>query len=203
MVQEQNQFVTRSDQLTSFETPLREIKGKLEAIKPLVRNNFTVGILQVSELQVIKTELPFNNQAVEIEVPFSGRKNSTWAKLLESAEGLGFKDLMELVGKRIHMVGAMEKWENKTKQTSGQNLVWKIVGVEGAATAANGAGAVDELAEMVKLADGKTAGEFANAALQHPIGRRYQKDIFDGKLLPGLVASGKLTLKDDKYQAVK
>jgi hypothetical protein len=75
-------------------------------------------------------------------------------------------------------------------------MVWRLVSDGSSASEAP----VDEVSHMVGLLGaGKTAQEFANAALQDSLGRQRQQGIIDGSILAGLVATGRVILEGDTY----
>ena len=207
------EFVTKAKDLMPSGTPLRKFKGKLDDIVPEAdsatgRTVMHVNFTDVEAIECIPGAVyPYPTAQINIGYrvdPGSGRpsERSIWGRLLISAEELGFEDIMLLKGKVVMMVGTTESF-GKNRQTGEEmeGLVWRVAEAEGGAGQGQPAAqsAEDKAKHLAMLADGKTAGEFAAAALQDPIGKEHQAQIFDRTLLPTLVQLGLLELKENKY----
>ena len=209
--QQESEFVTRADQLDVAGTPLRRFKGTLDNIERRFDSgsNRMFVDLDFVEVEITAfldgkpgTVVPYEYPIAQLNIGYrtsrSGRpsERGAWGLLVKSAEEQGFQDFMDLKGRRL-LMEAEEGHNYGTNRETGETItgmVWRVAEVEG-----EQAGVTDETQHLLALLNGKTAKEFAQAALQDPTGRRHSQDIISGKLLASLVAAGKTTLEGDKY----
>ena len=79
------------------------------------------------------------------------------------------------------------------------SVIWEAKAVEGLLKEE----AKDLVKIAVELADGRTASEFAQAALTNPALKAQSAAVFDGSMLSGLIAAGLLALEGDRYKKIQ
>ena len=99
------------------------------------------------------------------------------------------------------MEGRLETWGQDEEGKDMQSLVWEVKEVEGVAAATQPAQA-DPVAIALNLLHGKTMQEFAEKALQDPVLRQKAASIYDSSMVSGLIAAGKIELKDGKHYVI-
>lgn len=152
-----------------------------------------------------------------------------WFEMCSSSTNLGYPDIMSTKGLRLRMKGTMRAYEHKEMCTGpddnmgveeGQCLAcgkemetvephkqmrqakeWRIAEVSGSGGSVDTAGE-DDLLSI--LSEPKNTSEFAQAVLAHPGLRTTYggPSLYDGNLLAGLVAAGKVKLEGDQYSVV-
>lgn len=199
-------FITRPSQLETSGSPLRAFKGVLVNITPHQAQNRTVVDLDFA--QVVVTELVpgavYDYPIAQLNLRYSRKERSGWGKLLKSLEKVGVADLENLKGQLVSMKAHVETYGKDEEGNDIQGLVWEVIALAGGAAApAAPAGntTADPVTLAVSLAHGKTSAEFAEAALQNAVLRSSASAIYDGSMLSGLVASGRVVLEGDRYIA--
>lgn len=217
-------FTTRRADLTKSGTPLREFKGVLHSIVPKQETRGgqiqTIGELNFTDVEVVKSETPYPHPTATLGIRYSQRERSTWGLLLLSLDKFGVQDLNDLRGKKLLMKSYEKDWSQgrerlSSRQTQARTpatdappdepmvgLVWEVAGVDGVAAGQSAAAAPDPQRIALELLHGKTASEFAQAALENPVLRTKSSDIISGAMLTGLVASGLAKLEGDRYAVV-
>lgn len=192
-------------------TPLRDVRGKLagyrseeRAIEGTNRKSVSV-MLQLADLEVLKSIEPYAFPTAEIRIPLSNSSNSRWGIVAESANTIisstqdfpkDFRNsiirLTVVGGHKVRTRSDDGKW-NETEVEA-----WEVTEIDGKTKGAASANPMDELK---KLLDGKTEAEFTSAVLKLPYVMNTpdaQRSILDRTFQTGLVQSGQFTLDANK-----
>lgn len=205
-------FTTETGQVERSGTPLRDFWGELKEVVPQSEPSRDGGeprlsaMLRFVSVEVKKSVTPYPFPVAELSLDVrmgrSGRVSDwcNYGRVLVSAEALGIKDLKLVYGKRIHMVATPRPVTRKNKETGEETTVtyqdWAVAELGGGGSTMSEA---EKLEAIVALADGKSAGEFASAALADPKLASVHDAVIAQTLLPGLVAVGRLTLDNGKF----
>jgi len=223
-------FVTRADQLESSGTPLRRFWGtfhdyeiKMDSRQEgryLVDLNFTdIEIVPFPDDHELfpgakGSVTPYNYPVCQINMRYNkGRSGGVsdrggWGMFLRSMEEQGFLDLVESKGSRWlmeaednHLYGENDAGEEI------RGMVWSVVESStkptSAADSSNGSSLTeDELKQLLSLIDGKDLSEFSQAALQDPVGRKVQSEIFNNKLVASWISEGLVELEGETYKVI-
>ena len=220
-------FTTKRSELTSSGTPLKEFKGRFHSLEPKQEARGgqlrTVANLNFTDMEVIKSDVPYPHPTATLSINYSQRERSSWGLLLQSLDAFKVDDLMLLKGKMVHLVSREYDWsagrprrrlqpvrespggtEEAEPEEDIKSWIWEVKGIEGqtSGTAPTNAGR-SVLDEATDLLNGKTQAEFAQAAFSHPVLRLQSNAIIDGSLVTALVATGKVRLVGDRYEATK
>ena len=218
MTEQEFRFPMGKKELAPSGTPLRRFTGELADVKQLfdTQRNRYVAKPQFVEVEVLETvegavypyeiaELTFNASDRRGRVVGEG---SPWGHLLSTLPD-GVDSITELVGKRLTMsahrhvyqeaveAGTNPDGTNREAQEEMAGLQWEVVAVDGGVGAAASA---DPHELLLDLLHGKTAGQFSQAMLQHPVLKSQQAALMDGTLLSGLVDAGEAVMDGDTYQ---
>jgi hypothetical protein len=203
---------TRPDAVEFSGTPLREFNGTFRDCVFKSEYDNQNGYLQFTDLEVLETKQAYGFPTAELKIKFNVKDRSSWGILMASVTRMGYEDLLDMKEHSLHMK-AKDRTVVKTNDDTGDTetinwLEWEIVGIDGGANAAVAASsnAVTMDEHLLELVNGKTQGEFANAAMQDTGIRgnqALQAEVFDGALLPRLIEEGKITLgEDERYHIV-
>lgn len=196
-------------------TPLRDFWGTFEGFDPVHNAQYnTLNVkLKFSDIEVIKSESPYEFPVAEIMVKHSDRTGSLWGVFSESVNKFLAEDeeLPSLVGQKLHMVytpGHMMFDRAANNGAGGQSPrdAWEVTEVAGRGSGSspngstNGKAALGPLAAVLSILNGKTEQEFNAAALRDD---RVKKDssfvdkILSRSLLGELVTSGQAVKGED------
>ena len=196
-------------------TPLRDIRGKLAGYRQEERpvkdaagnetNRKSVSImLQIADLEVLKSVEPYAFPTAEIRIPLSNNSNSRWGILSESANAImpptgdfpktEVGNIIRLTVTPDHKIRAKREnvWVEEPVEA------WEVTEIAGKVKGASSSNPMDELA---KLLDGHTKVEFTSAALVHPIVKNSpdaQRGILDNSFVDGLVTTKQFTVDANK-----
>jgi hypothetical protein len=213
----QPQFSTKANEfLASSGLPLKEFWGTLSDIVPQFGGERKFIQLPCTDVEVIEADagVTWIHPVCQVELTAffdaatgKPRQFGDWWNIVESAEVLGFPDFASLKGKKLHFKSSLRQYESRTLKnedgtpTMMNAKVWQIVEVAGMEVS-NGTGTIDDLLKL--LVEPKTQIEFTQAVVNNDkLKNEYGgTDLFNGNLLGGLVTSGQVDLKGDKYQIV-
>ena len=181
-------------------TPLRKFKGRLEKYNTYTDTwERTQVKLHFTQLEVEKSDEPYDLPIAEIDIPFSKREKSRWgifsnslAKFLQPDQ-----DIVDSVGTELEMSwtdGHMlyDGRENKdTLQAS-----WEVTGLKGTVAETK----VDAMTRALELLNKKTLSQFNSDALSDPVIRSdetMQKSIMDGSFVTAVVEGNQVTVDAD------
>ena len=217
------QFPTKKEELAPSGTPMRRFKGKLTAVNQKYDNQrgryvanpqwVDVEVVELTEGSVYPWEVFELNLNASDKAGRVVGANAPWGHLLETLPE-GVDSIMDLVGHVTEMRAHLHVYQDAIEAGTNEDgtareaseriagLWWEVIGVDGGAGLASAASQdPDQL--VLDLVDGKNAGEFSQAFLQHPVLKPMQTALMDGSLLAGLVSTGKLTLDGDVYHVAE
>lgn len=224
-----NEVVTRKDQLTFSGVVFREFIAKLSGMEFPVENGQPKTHIQFVDMKIIRTIAPYPHPAAEIVMNRANKAGKTsdlspWGRLIISSDDQGYPDIVELIGKELHM-NASEKIieaDPERGREAGSFIVWEILSVDGVDNRIHNedgppaeaiadesvpnpkapGGEVNE-ADLLTLIDGKTIGEFTAAALALPLPAHLRAGLLDANdLIPKWISSGKVTTDGNTYTVV-
>lgn len=222
-----NEVVTRADQLAFSGPVFREFTASLVNIEFPVENGRAKSKLQFTGMNVIDSIAPYPHPAGEIVMNRTGQNGarpsdrSPWGRLLLSSQEQGYPDILELLGKTLHILAHEQKIEANAERgtEAGSFLTWEILSVNGVDARATEAtptletesdpkaeaptnGAVSEN-DLLNLIHGKTVGEFTVDALKLPLSPVLRARMLDANgLLVDWVTQGKVTTDGNIYTKV-
>lgn len=196
--------------------PLDDFWGTVEDIndstRPQTRNpgkSNTFIKFDLSQLEIIKANEPFNFPVTSIEVMEINIPGSEWEVLKESLRKCGFTGgLNNFIGKRAHFKYT-DAILNKPRTDGVQGYAmqpsycWQVVEVEGVENTSS-----KLMDAIVELANGANAAEFKTKFMSEASIRTMtgfpdaMTAVATNTMLATLVASGKLTLNGDVYSKV-
>jgi hypothetical protein len=209
----------------------REFKGDLVGMTFPVENNRPKSKLQFANVEIIKTVAAYLHPTAEIVMNRTSRNGgapsdrSPWGKLIISSDEQGYPDIIDLKGHRLHMQATEQNIpaDPERNQEAGTFLTWNILSVDSVdrrpppeetpqATAPVGDflglpssgfnGVVDE-DYLLTLIDGKTMGEFTQAALNLAMPSALRAKLLDSNnLVPGWIANNQVTTDGSTYTKV-
>ncbi len=179
-----------------------------------------------TDMEVHESVTPYRFPTASLRINYTRSKDpnaapnerGTWFMFFESAEKLGFEDISELIDKRNtleaepdHLYSGpcpdckaagrpVQPPPRRQAEEEIRGMVWRVVAVEGAAPSGESQG--DDQDRLLDLIHGKTASEFASAALSDPVGRRYQEEILSNDLVAGMISTGLVEERDERYWVV-
>ena len=179
---------------STFGTPLREFKGKLENYYPEEQKYGTMVQLNFKDVEVINSVEPYNFPTAIISIKLSSKKRSGWGILGDSlAKLLGpDEDIKDTLQKEWHMK-MREGYIYGQDKNTGEDMVgnpWECIELEGATGATTLQSAADRARELIP---GKTRAEFNKAAYADPIIRKdstLQRAITNKSFIAGLLTTG-------------
>lgn len=204
------------DSMGGPNTPLRKFIGLLDSYAP--PNEKGRIVFGITDIEVLHSIDVYPWPSATIDIKYSNRTGSAWGIFSASLDGCIPKDedLAQQVGKRVgfewtdgHNLGFKDnKWTPSTddegnelpNQTRPDVIIaaWEVFQVEGNVRGAANITVDDKLAELL---DGKTAPEFAKAALADPmvkaIGPEAARKITSKSFIKEALASGLFTVGED------
>lgn len=179
---------------SEFYTPLRKITGILDSMYREDRQFGTFVVLNLKELEVIKSVEPYILPIAQISIKESNKKNSAWGLFGESlVQLLGEdEDVKDCVGRRIGLEMEEAHVYGKDRQTQEDmvGVVWRAYSLEGAA-----GGKQSAAARAKELLIGKTRAEFNKLAYADPLIKAdpaLQRAITDRSFINALVQTGEV-----------
>lgn len=182
---------------SEFGTPLRDFSGVLDSYYPDDRKFGTFVVLSFKDVEVIKSDEPYNFPIAQVAIKLSGTKNSAWGIFAESLavflkEEEDFKDC---VGRRMGLRMEIGHVYGKDRESQ-EDMVgnpWTVYELEGAA--ASGIVLPTAADRALELLIGKTRAEFNKAAYADPIIRKdtaLQRAITDKSFINSQLQLGKV-----------
>lgn len=206
-----------SEASSNNRSPLDEFKGEITDINEDNRNNPRSGktntyiVFDIADLEIIKANEPYSFPTFKFDIMELNFPNTNWEIFKESLRNVGFANqpLNNLISKRVHI-----KWATAmmNMQVVGSNPVayetrlgscWQVMEVEGLK---NTSAQLNEA--IIKMANGKTAGEFKMAFMNDASIRTLtgysdmMVAVANNTLLDALVTSGMLTNTNGTYASV-
>ena len=196
---------TKPSQLTKSGTPLVRFWGNLVDLNFRNEQGVDTGVFNYADIQVLEVEegSVYEYPVAQLSIKVGVHERSSWGKLLSSLEPLGVADLLDLKGKRVLMVKKADFFTDRQTNEKVEFSVWRIAEVEGLAVKGPTAAAGSDSDVLLGLLQGKTAAEWAQAALQTDAGKRNSAHIYDQALISGWLAAGAVTKgADERFSVV-
>lgn len=198
-------FSTKAEDLDLSQTPLREFEGVLNDIRPHTERDTLLVDLNIRELAVKHSVIPYVFPVATLTFKYSKKDRSMWGLLLTSSSTLGFSDLADVVGKKIHMKATERSFvptvgEDEEPPEAVKFLEWAILSIDDG-SAAKVAPADHELA-VLDLMHGKTETDFTTEAIRTDAGRHFQSELLESTLIPRLISENKIEKDGDTLWVV-
>lgn len=180
-------------------TPLEEFKGKLDDYESETTTFTppTVNInLHFTDLEVIKSDEPYQFPIANLPIKFSKRANSAWGIFSQSVAKLvpDDEDIKDQKGKMMHLKRRSHIFgQDRTTGDDMVGFVWEVQEIEGSGPK------VDPTEVALAILDGKTEAEFGQKVFADKDVKKspeLQKQIIGKTWVASMITAGRVT-KDE------